>query len=370
MSAPADVDVIVPIHTAARPVARAVASVVRGTRARVRVIVVCHDIDPAVVQDSLASAGLAPTTGNARIEVLTHRDGIPSPAGPFNRGLDAVESPYLAKLDSDDTLDAGAIDAWLALARTYDAGIVMPRMTSPGAVPTPPLRLRPHRMLRPVPDRLAYRTSTVGLVSRALAERARAIEGLATGEDIAPSLRLWFSGTRIVWGGQAPAYIVHADSDDRASAPRAVRDALAFVPSVVQDDLLTTLTGHERGAIAAKLLRVHVFGAITAHAGPWDPRDRTAVASAVSQVLAFGDAAAALSIADRHLLRMASEMDAAEADLARAARNRRRRVHPASLVPARLAGWTRPDGAARIDAAFLAAMLRSRSQTVTRTSSR
>lgn len=370
MSAPADVDVIVPVHTAARPVARAVASVVHGIRARVRVLVVCHDLDPAVVQDSLARAKLAPATGNARIEVLAHRDGVPSPAGPFNRGLDAVESPYVAKLDSDDTLSPGAIDAWLDLARAHAAGIVMPRMASPDAVPTPPLRPGRHRVLHPVSDRLAYRTSTVGLISRTLLTHAHAIEGLPTGEDIAPSLRLWFSGTRIVWGGAAPAYVVHADGDDRATAGRAVRDALAFVPSVIHDDLLATLTPDERAAIAAKLLRVHVFGAIATHAGTWDPQDRAAIVAAVSDVLTYGDAAGALSIADRHLLTLASRIESSETDLASAAADRRRRLHPAALLPAQRSGWARPDGAGRIDTAFLLAMLRTRGQAFTMSASR
>lgn len=352
----ADVDVVVPVHTAERPIGRAVASVLRGTASRVRVLVVCHEIDPAIVAHALAQIGLA---GDDRITLLPHHDGLRSPAGPFNRGLAAVESPFFAELGSDDTLADGALDAWLALARARDAEIVIPSMAWPRAVATPPVRPRHRALLDPVADRLAYRTSTVGLISRRLRERARATEGLRTGEDIAPSLRLWFSGARIAQGDRSAPYVVHTDGDDRATAGNSIGDALAFVPSVVGDQDLRALAARERAAIAAKLLRVHVFGAITAHTGEWNAEDRVTVSAAARQVCTFGDAAGALSIADRRMLALALRPQTADRDLDHAAATRRRRLHPATLLPAGAAAWRRPDGAGRIDAAFAFALTRT-----------
>ncbi|WP_054680997.1 glycosyltransferase family 2 protein [Microbacterium sp. No. 7] len=349
--APAEVDVIVPVHTTARPIARAVDSVLRGTRARVRVIVVCHEVDPAHIRRAVG--------GDPRIELIPYGDGRRSPAGPLSRGLDAVDAGFFAKLDSDDTLQPGALDAWLEIARGQDAAIVMPRMAWPGAVPTPPLRPRRRAIVDPVADRLAYRTSTMGLVSRDLVARARPVEGLLTGEDIAPSLRLWFSGARIAWAGRAPAYLVGVDGDERATAGRSLGETLAFVPSVTGDGELRALPARDRAAIAAKLMRVHVFGAIAAHAGAWTADDRATLARAVDAVCAFGDAEGAFSIADRRLLRGAQDPASPADELDRRARARRRRGHPSTLLPAHARGWTRPDGAGRIDAAFALTLLRT-----------
>lgn len=350
MSAAADVDVIIPVHTLARPVGRAAASALLGVRARVRALVVCHDIDPVQVGRLVGD--------DPRIELLTHRDGIRSPAGPFNAGLAAVRAPYFAKLDSDDTLEPGALDAWLALARDRGAAVVMPRMLWPGAVPTPPLRPRVRPLLDPLADRLAYRTSTMGLFSSTLADRARATEGLRTGEDIAASLRLWFSGAPIAWAGAAPGYVVGLDGDERATAARPLSDVLAFVAAVVEDEDLRGLGARQRAAIVAKLVRVHLFGAIAAHPGEWTGEDRAELADATRAVCAFGDGADVLSVTDRRLLTLAARADSATAELLRTARRRRRRVHPANLLPARWRGWRRPDGAGRIDAAFVLALLR------------
>ncbi len=352
----ADVDVVVPVHTAERPIGRAVASVLRGTACRVRLLVVCHEIDPTTVTSALARVGFA---GDERITLLCHHDGVRSPAGPFNRGLAAVESPFFAELGSDDTLADGALDAWLALARARDAEIVIPSMVWPHAVPTPPVRPRHRTLLDPVADRLAYRTSTVGLISRRLRDRARASEGLRTGEDIAPSLRLWFSGARIAQGDRSAPYVVHTDADDRVTAGNSVADSLAFVPSVVGDRDLRALGAGERAAIAAKLLRVHVFGAITAHSGAWDAEDRFALSAAARDVCMFGDAAGALSIADRRLLALALRPHAPDRDLDHAAATRRRRFHPATVLPDGAAAWRRADGAGRIDAAFALALART-----------
>lgn len=359
-SGPADIDVIVPVHTTARPVARAVASALDGTRARVRVLVVCHDVEPTLIRDAIGA--------DPRVELLSHRDGVRSPAGPLNAGLRAVEAQYFAKLDSDDTLQTGALDTWLEIARRREAEIVMPRMLWPGAIPTPPLRPRRRALVDPLADRLAYRTSTMGLIARRLAGAAAATEGLVTGEDIAPSLRLWFSGARIAWAGNAPAYIVHDDGDERATARRRIADTLAFVPSVVDDDDLRAKPDPQRAAMAAKLLRVHVFGAIAAQRGGWTTSERALLAGAVRQLGRFGDGAGALSRADLRLLTLAASESSSSDELGRAAAARRRRLHPRTLLPARWTGWMRPDGAGRIDVAFAFAVTTRR--IATRSSSR
>ncbi|WP_454295691.1 glycosyltransferase [Salana multivorans] len=256
---PAEIDVVVPVHDARRPLTRLLRSVLTDVRARVRVIVVCHDIEPDDVREGLARD--VQLAGDERVELVGFRDGVRSPAGPLTRGLEHVRAPYFTKIDSDDSLAPGALDAWLTLARQTGAHAVMPVMDWPGSVPTPPLRplsLRGGARLDPVADRLAYRTSTMGLLARSLRSRAVPTPGLATGEDIVPGLRVWFSGARIVWGGPRAVYRVH-DGVDRATAGGAsglgVAQRLGFVEHLVADPVLRGAgragTGGDRGEGAA-----------------------------------------------------------------------------------------------------------------------
>ncbi|MGO1934524.1 MAG: glycosyltransferase, partial [Cellulosimicrobium funkei] len=139
MTAP-EVDVVVAVHDARRPVARAAASVLDHQDVRVRLTVVCHNIDRARIADGLGSGILDEVGG--RVRLLELHDGIPSPAGPFNLGLDHAEAPFVGIMGSDDWLEEGALASWLALARATGAEAVVPRLrhASGSRVPTPPAR--------------------------------------------------------------------------------------------------------------------------------------------------------------------------------------------------------------------------------------
>src|SRR5699024_6411935 len=105
-----EVDVVVAVHTPERRVERAVLSVVL-TEAPVRVTVVCHGTPLEPIAERLGVLAEDP-----RVRLLPFTDGVPSPAGPFNAGLDAATAPWVSVLGSDDVLEVGAIDSWLALA--------------------------------------------------------------------------------------------------------------------------------------------------------------------------------------------------------------------------------------------------------------
>src|SRR5690606_32966540 len=105
---------------------------------------------------------------DTRVRLISLIDGIPSPAGPINAGLDAATAPFTSLLGSDDLYEPGAIDAWLEVQRRGRADVVIPRVSthSGNTLRTPPTRpFRTHR-LDGVRDRLSYRTVQLGLVSR------------------------------------------------------------------------------------------------------------------------------------------------------------------------------------------------------------
>lgn len=192
------VDVVIAVHTAQRPIARAVSSAL-ASPVRVRVTVVAHNLDPALIEDNLAGVAVPP---GSSVRVLAFTDTTRSPAGPFNHGLDAAQAPYAAVMGSDDRLAPGAIASWLALARRTGAAAVVARLATAhpdgavaAVVPTPPTRPWRTTMLDGVRDRLSYRSAPLGLLDRAALERLglRFTLGHEVGEDVAFVTRLWFS---------------------------------------------------------------------------------------------------------------------------------------------------------------------------------
>src|SRR5690606_20002949 len=118
------VDVVIAVHTDERPIDRAVRSVLANA-APVRVTVVCHHV-PA--ERIAARLGSLPDDARARgheVRLVEHDDGVPSPAGPFNEGLDLAEAEYVALLGSDDRFAPGAVDSWLVLAEETRADAVI-----------------------------------------------------------------------------------------------------------------------------------------------------------------------------------------------------------------------------------------------------
>lgn len=298
------VDVIVAVHTAARPVARAVASVIDHTEAPVRVNVIAHNIDPGIIRTNLGSYANHP-----QVRLLPYRDGIPSPAGPMNHGLEQSTAPFTTLLGSDDEFAPGAIDSWLTLQQETQADVVLAKiqLASGRVDPYPPVRNGNRlRELDGTKDRLPYRSAPLGLVSRLRFPDLRLSVGLQSGEDLVYSTVLWFTGRHLAYDLRGPAYIVNDDMEDRVtSAPRPFEHDFRFVDELIALPWLADAPSSARTAIVVKILRIHVFDAIAARIA--DPVARATLRSDLSALLerlgALAPAALALlSRADRKVL--------------------------------------------------------------------
>lgn len=330
-----EVDVVIAVHDPCRDIARSVGSALTSAVVA-RVLVVCHNTPVGGIAERLGRHADDP-----RVELVPFDDGIRSPAGPFNRGLDLASGRFTAIMGSDDELEGGAIDAWLHTAEQYRAEVVVPvlRYEGGGRVPTPPTRPGRIDRLDGIKDRLAYRTAPVGLVSRERFGTLRFSPGLATGEDLAYSTRLWFSGAPIARVRSGAEYVIHDDAVRVTFTPRAVGEELAAVTQLVADEWVTTLSESEREAIAVKLWRLPVFGTVHHRAGTWTPDDRRALADICDAVRRLAPGAPrTLSRADSALVAAIADPAVDDAVVDARSRARRRFASPAALVPA---GMTR-----------------------------
>jgi hypothetical protein len=303
-----DVDVVIPVHSLDRPIRRAVSSVFEGSDATdIRVTVVCHGIPEAEVASALA--------GMANVRMISCDDPFPSAAGPMNAGFDAATAPFVSRLDSDDTFEPGAIDAWMEVARSRGSDIVIAPLRPVGdriayAPLTRPFR---HRRLDPVRDRVSYRTAPFGLLSAAELRRlgARYTPGMSVGEDLEFGVRVWFGGGRLDLAAHAPAYVVHADAVQRTTGvdrPAAVE--LAATARLLAQSWFLALGLAERRSIVIKVARIHVLGAVRNRLAR-DAATEADAAAIAAVVAAFDDVAPGwLSPFNRHdtaVLRLLSD---------------------------------------------------------------
>lgn len=284
MADPPAVDVVIPVHDTRRPLKRAIASAVD---ARSRVTVVCHGVDVESVQSTVG-----PLADDAFW--LGYSDGAASPAGPKNAGMDATEAPWIVFLDSDDYLAPSAIPRWLDFAKRHcvDAVIAPERAETGPRIRTPPVRLGRRAPLDAVKDRLLYRTAPLGMIRRSLIEAsgARFTEGLATGEDLAFSARLWLSSWRVGYARGAPDYIVGEDAVGRiTSQERPVAAVLAPVDRMLTDPWLRDQRPDACAAFAVRAVRGTLFSAVLAAtvAGSWSEEDETATISTLERLERF-----------------------------------------------------------------------------------
>lgn len=313
------VEVIVAVHQAERPVERAVRSVLLGAPEGTSVTVVCHGIPSSAFEERFADLT------SSQLRLIEHADGIASPAGPFNAGLDAAQAKYVAVLGSDDLLAAGALPAWVARAERTGANAVLARVEhqAGGLVRTPPTRWgRRTSGLRLAKDRLAYRTAPLGLLRRSLLDEQglRFTPGLSTGEDLAFGLRLWAIGEGLHYAAADPAYIVGADAQVRVTMSRRPISAdLECCLRAVDAPWFATLAPRDRTAVVVKLVRIHVFGAVynRRDLASWTVHDRRDLSFAASALLTAAPAASrALSLVERQLLATCLDVAAPESELA------------------------------------------------------
>lgn len=304
------VDVVIAVHTSTRPIKRAVASVLDGNamlgtgKEAVRLTIVCHNVDVAVI------AAEIPAPHRDRVRFLQHRDGVRSPAGPFNAGMRAASAEFVSIMGSDDILEPGTVASWVKLARRTGAETVMARVVrgpSRRVVPTPPTRPRSHRLAAPVEDRLAYRSAPLGLVSTAARARlgVELAEGLLVGDDVPYVTRLWCE-SKVAVARRGPAYAIGEDATDRVTmTPKSVSDELAHFAHTLATDWFAAYPTAVRRAVAVKFARIHLFGAVHNRPEPaaWSGDDRTALEHAALQIaVAAPGFERVLSVADRRVL--------------------------------------------------------------------
>lgn len=331
------VDVVIPVHDVTRPTKRAVESVLAGTPAgAVRVLIVCHNIDPEGIE-----AQLAEYVHDSSVTVVSFADGIKSPAGPFNHGLTLATAPYVSIMGSDDFLEPGAMAAWIAHVNVSrpDAALVPLRHQHGELLMNPLTRWRRSRRLDPVRDRLFYRTAPLGLLRLAVV-RELGLEftaGMPVGKDMAFSARLWAAGKRIDYLVRTPAYIIGADAVTRVTTqPRPISEAMAAVLDLVARDWFTGLTTSARRSLVTKLLRIHVLGAVItrSRAESWGPGDTDALRSSAREIVMRAPGALApLSRADRSLLDAVIDIGSSAVSLADAVERHRTSSRLNRIVP-------------------------------------
>ncbi|WP_010146883.1 glycosyltransferase [Serinicoccus profundi] len=359
------VDVVIAVHSTRRQVARAVRSVLDGSgEVPVRVSVVAHNLPHDAVRDLLP----ADLREDRRVRVLEVSDGIPSPSGPFNAGLEASSAPWVAIMGSDDTLAPGALAGWLAAAQDRDPRdpvVVLPPVRLAGRpVPTPPSRPARRRgatdLMR---DRLSYRSAPLGLISRGALglPGARLHPGARVGEDL-PMMTALYAGAEVLLATGAPAYLVHDDAPDRITAdPRPIREQLLTADVLWDLPWMSRLTDAQWRAVATKVLRIQVFGAVLTRPEPawWTTAERAELARVTRRVLAEAPGCEApLSLADHDLLRAALDPTSPAQELLRLARARRRHGAPRTLLPGSWRHALDPEAPLRFMPASLWASLR------------
>lgn len=306
----------------------------KHTDAPIRVSVVCHNTDQGEIRRILGELADDP-----RLRLLRLDDGIQSPSGPFNLGLASATARFTSIMGSDDELEPGAIDSWLAVQRRDRADVVIPRLAHAGAsnVPTPPTRPFRAAGLDGVRDRLSYRSAPLGLVSRERFGDLRLMSVPGTGGDVEYSTALWFSGARISRDRGGPAYRIHNDASDRVTlAPKPVAADFIFLMRLLASEQFAALAPVQREALVVKLIRVHIFGTVHNRPDPalWTESERaTLVAGLDGCVGAAPRAVTVLSRSDRALIDVIRDARASADELLAAAAARRRYLSPRSLVP-------------------------------------
>lgn len=350
MNAP-DVDHVIAVHDVRRPVMRAVGSVLDGTTCDVRVTVVCHNLSSQPVLGALGTHASDP-----RLRVLEVNDGVPSPSGPFNAGLDAATAAFTSIMGSDDELEPGAIDSWLALARHSHSDVVIARVVvvGRGGMLSPPTRPFRGRRLDGVRDRLAYRSAPLGLVSRERFGELRFPPGLRSGEDVDYTTRLWFSAGAIAFDRSGPAYLVHEDAPTRVSTRvKPLSDDAAFVGPFLQGEAFRALNERQRTSVVVKLLRSHVLQWIVYRPEPelWAAQDLEEIRRVIAACRRLAPSAlACLSRTDRAIIDAFSQnsIDVGEALTLVPGRTR---IRPRNLLTPRVHDALRRDAPLRFAAA-------------------
>lgn len=254
-------EIVVPVHSEARPISRAVSSVLRYKAESLSVTVVCHNIEAAVIASKLHLH-----TSDQRLQFLELWDSEQTPATARNYAISQSRADYLSFLDSDDEFEVGSLDAWLLELQTFpDILIGQYCSESAGRIHAPAPRRHRFKHLDPVRDFLNYRTAPHGvLIKRKLlvSELCPGYrQGFKTGEDIALGLYLWNHSKNIHYSRSNRGYLLREDATDRVTGKILdPQSQFAALHELLQLPALTVLNLRRRQAIAVKFIRTQVFG--------------------------------------------------------------------------------------------------------------
>lgn len=300
------VDVVVPVHSATRPIRRAVSSILASENSSIRAVVVCHNISAEVIQTNLSGLDFS------RIILTTLEDGIYSPAGPLNAGVQASSAKYVAFLGSDDEYQPGILEAWLSEAvAANNPQLIIGQLLSDGRgrIMAPLPRRKRSERLEASRDLLNNRTAPVGtLIRRDFLTQAGTpvfTPGLPVGEDIELGLYLWNTASTISYSKHAEGYVIHETGEDRVTGhPLPLREVLFPVQRVLSRPWMEALSVQKKRSIAVKLMRYQVIDTLGHRQAHLSPEDLRAAASVASSLLALAPGVRGkLSVAENNTLR-------------------------------------------------------------------
>ncbi len=357
-----DVEVIVPVHDLRRPIARTVQSLLAGGLGpeHVRITVVAHNLRSTALCSALTAAGLG--------DVATVReclDGERSPAGPRAVGLAHANARFVSFVDSDDTLEPGALAAWLALAERdrLDAVIALERHASGGLVRNPLVRPWPRRTVHGVRDRLVYRTALRGLFSldAVHAEQLAFTQGGTNGSDQPFTLKLWHSGRRIGLASRRPAYVLGDDAPTRVTQTvQPLATELAAPRALLDEPWFSRLSAAARTHAVTKIVRIHLLPQLAARLETEGADEALATARELLDRAApvAPDYRRSLSRIDARIVAVLTSSVDVEA-LRPLLAVRRTFTHPRALLTPRLLDSLRRDAPLRLAAASVLLSLRA-----------
>ncbi|MBK0417684.1 glycosyltransferase [Leucobacter sp. CSA1] len=271
-------EIVVPVHDRTRPIGRAVESVLTDPESGV--IVVAHNVDPAELE----------IPDDPRVKTLHLEGHVGLPGAAFDRGIAAATADWVGIMGSDDWFEAGALRSLRAHGEADGADGVLAPLAYQGAGRGFTPRTLRHRRLRAARDRLFYRTAPLGLFRRAILQDPVYAFGsdFPVGEDLAVSTRLWTSGLSLSYYPDAPAYVVGSDAKQRTTlSSRPLSEHGAAWLDIWDRPWVVALDGRTRHALAVKILRAHVWGAVAARPEPtdWNDGDFEWLSSLVRRIL-------------------------------------------------------------------------------------
>ena len=332
------VDIVIPVHSLTRPLARAVDSAVAAAlplgRERFVITVVAHHLSPEQVGGMLSEAQ------REQVEIIGCPDEGITAGVPRTTALERTTATYISFMDSDDTLDPGAVSRWVGVAERHGSDLVIPGLFHTNGMTdiTPLTRPGRGRNLDAVADRLVYRGSVFGLARVATVRRlgARFDRTTPTAEDLAYSMKLYVLANRIDYAAGFPTYVMRDDANDRVSRKAlAVKSQMAAAVALSRQEWFAATDPALRAAYALKFIRINLFEAVEAHLrrGSWDRGEATAAAESLAVLVDHVPGAREqFSRADAEVVELLETMTTDLERLRRALAARRRYATPAALL--------------------------------------